>query len=78
MAAMGQNKKTIDLQRNMKDQHSKQPTTTDSGTKISDLDHWLRPVNEEKSKIGPQLLEDQIARERVCDSGQSGPYTLTA
>ena len=62
---MTENKKIADLQRDMKDSHSKQPQTTDFGTKVSDLDHWLKVVDEKNNRVGPSLLEDQIARERV-------------
>jgi len=60
---MTQNKKIADLQRDTKDAHSKQNTTTDYGIKVSDLDHWLKTVDDKS--VGPSTLEDQIARERV-------------
>jgi hypothetical protein len=63
---MGENKKIADLQRNTKDQHSKQNTTTDYGSKIPDLDHWLKTVDDKNQKVGPHLLEDHTGRERVC------------
>lgn len=56
-------KKVGDLERDIKDQHSKQHMTTDFGSKIDDPDHWLKVANEDK--IGPHLLEDQQARERA-------------
>ena len=62
---MFENKKIADLKKDVKDSHSKQPQTTDYGVKVADLDHWLKVVDEEKNKVGPSLLEDQIARERV-------------
>merc|ERR1712000_728985 len=43
----------------------KQHQTTDYGIKVADLDHWLKVVDEENDKVGPSLLEDQIARERI-------------
>ncbi|KAK5034415.1 catalase 1 [Exophiala sideris] len=62
---MFENKKIADLKKDVKDSHSKQPQTTDYGVKVADLDHWLKVVDEEKNKVGPSLLEDQIARERI-------------
>lgn len=62
---MSTNKKVADLQRDTKDQHTKQNTTTDYGIKVADLDHWLKTVDEKNNQIGPHALEDQIARERV-------------
>jgi DNA-binding ferritin-like protein len=63
---MFENEKIADLKKNVKDSHSKQHQTTDYGIKVADLDHWLKVVDEENDKVGPSLLEDQIARERVC------------
>lgn len=65
VATMTENKKIADLRREIKDSHSKQTATTDFGAKISDLDHWLKIVDEKGESIGPSLLEDEIARERV-------------
>jgi catalase len=62
---MADNKKIADLERNKKDQHSKQNATTDFGTKVHDLDHWLKNVDPEKNRIGSSYLEDQIGRERI-------------
>lgn len=62
---MFENEKIADLKKNVKDSHSKQHQTTDYGIKVADLDHWLKVVDEENDKVGPSLLEDQIARERV-------------
>lgn len=39
--------------------------TTDAGVKVHDTDNWLRVSNEDK--IGPALLEDNMAREKVCE-----------
>ncbi len=74
VSTMDENKKTADLQRNTKDQHSNQATTTDFGAKVSDLDHWLKIVDEKGNKIGPHLLEDEVARERVS---LSFPFSLS-
>jgi hypothetical protein len=65
-AGMTQNKKIADLQRDIKDAHTKQNTTTDFGVKIDDLDHWLKNVDEKNGRVGSHYLEDQIGRERVC------------
>ena len=64
---MTDNKKVADLQRDIKDQNSKQNTTTDYGARIPDLDHWLKNVDDKNQKIGPHLLEDHTGRERVRD-----------
>ena len=69
---MFENEKIADLKKNVKDSHSKQHQTTDYGIKVADLDHWLKVVDEENDKVGPSLLEDQIARERVCTSYHLG------
>lgn len=37
--------------------------TTDYGASVGDLDNWLASVD--KEHVGPQLLEDQVARERI-------------
>merc|ERR1712225_147869 len=62
---MFENEKIADLKKNVKDSHSKQHQTTDYGIKVADLDHWLKVVDEENDKVGPSLLEDQIAREKI-------------
>lgn len=56
--------KHADLQKDTVDVNTKQHMTTDYGIKISDPDHWLRVASD--SSTGPMLLEDQIAREKVC------------
>jgi catalase len=65
-AAAGQDKKSADLSQDTADVNAKLKLTTDHGVKISDTDHWLKVANENTS--GPSLLEDQIAREKVCPS----------
>lgn len=59
------NKKMVDLQQDTANIHTKLPMTTDHGTKMENADNWLKIVNDGK-RTGPSLLEDQIARERVC------------
>jgi catalase len=71
-----ENSKTVDgkfadLARDTVDVHAKQHMSTDYGVKISDPDHWLRVADEKRT--GPSLLEDQIAREKVCRSDQQSP-----
>ncbi|KAA1468521.1 catalase [Dentipellis sp. KUC8613] len=39
--------------------------TTDHGVKVSDTDNWLRVVNPHGKSVGPNLLEDQLAREKI-------------
>lgn len=56
--------KFSDMEKDTVDVFAKQHMTTDYGIKISDPDHWLRTVSDKNT--GPSLLEDQIAREKVC------------
>jgi catalase len=56
--------KFADMQKDTIELNDKDHMTTDYGIKISDPDHWLRVADEKKT--GPMLLEDQIAREKVC------------
>jgi hypothetical protein len=65
VASVGENKKVADLQRDIKDGESKQHMTTDYGAPVSDPDHWLKVVDEKNNFVGPSLLEDQVAREKV-------------
>lgn len=65
------NGKLTDMAKDTVDVHADQHMTTDHGIKISDPDHWLRVAN--KKRTGPGLLEDQIAREKVCHSDQKSP-----
>jgi len=72
------NKKIADLHRNIKDGNSKQTNTTDFGCPVADLDNWLRVSNDETNYVGPALLEDQIARERVgSDASRLPDHQLT-
>ena len=64
-SSMTDNKKQADLQKDKRDAHSKQTTTTDAGTKVHDLDHWLKNVDTKNNRLGSHYLEDQIGRERV-------------
>lgn len=48
-----------------KDVHDKSwRITSDAGTKQTNTDDWLKAGTADKQ--GPQLLEDQFAREKVC------------
>ncbi|RXW24166.1 hypothetical protein EST38_g1678 [Candolleomyces aberdarensis] len=55
--------KIKDLERNIVKPTSSSQMTTDYGAKVSDTDHWLSISN--GSDVGPALLEDQIAREKI-------------
>jgi catalase len=58
------NEKILDLWPNTKNMtKSSNKMTTDHGVKVQDTDHWLRVVSEKSQ--GPNLLEDQIAREKI-------------
>lgn len=59
-----QDTKIADLQKDTVQLNGTQPMATDYGIKISNTDNWLRTVD--GSTTGPSLLEDQIAREKVC------------
>lgn len=56
--------KLADLQKDTVDVNTGQHMTTDYGIKISNPDNWLRVADDKHT--GPSLLEDQIAREKVC------------
>lgn len=58
------NKKMVDLEGVTANVHTKQAMTTDHGTKMENADNWLKA--DDGKRTGPSLLEDQIARERVC------------
>ena len=58
-----QDKKIADLAKDTTDVHAPVPFTTDHGTKVDNVDNWLK-VSDDKH-AGSSLLEDQIARERV-------------
>lgn len=61
--ASTKNKKLVDLQAETVDGTAKQPQSTDHGVGITDPDHWLKAVGDQRT--GPSLLEDQIAREKI-------------
>lgn len=57
-------RKVADLARDTKDYHDpKNRITTDYGVKQWNTDDWLRVASEDK--IGPALLEDHAAREKI-------------
>lgn len=58
------NKKMVDFEGVTTNVHAKQPMTTDHGTRMNNADNWLK--TEDWKRTGASLLEDQIARERVC------------
>lgn len=58
------NKKMVDLESSTANVHTKQPITTDHGTKVENTDNWLKTMDGKRT--GPSLLEDQLAREKVC------------
>ncbi|KAH9853079.1 catalase [Lenzites betulinus] len=64
-AATGHTAKVADLEKDTFDP-SQKPTnslTTDHGVFVSDTDNWLQASN--GARPGPDLLEDQIAREKI-------------
>ena len=63
---MAHNKEIANLEKNKKNQQdTNQNTTTDWGAKVSDVDHWLKIVDDMGGKVGPSLLEDEVGRERM-------------
>lgn len=62
--ASSKEKKRIDLEHDTANINMKQPMTTDHGVRVENTDQWLRVVDDKHT--GPSLLEDQIAREKVC------------
>ena len=59
-------KKTIDLEHNTCSIHANVPLTSDHGVRIENTDQWLRIVSDDTNQhIGPSLLEDQLAREKI-------------
>lgn len=56
-------KKVDDLKNEFKETDKNARLTTDYGVKQTTADDWLRIVSDDK--IGPSLLEDPFARERV-------------
>lgn len=61
--ASSKNKKLVDLQAETVDGTAKEPQSTDHGVGVTDPDHWLRVIGDQRT--GPSLLEDQIAREKI-------------
>ncbi|TDL23686.1 catalase-domain-containing protein [Rickenella mellea] len=57
------NQKLSDLSADTVDVNDSKGLTTDYGIKISDTDTWLKVTN--GNTVGPNLLEDQIAREKI-------------
>ena len=61
---MEANAKIQDLKKDTADvQHHQPGLTTDHGVPISDTDNWLKATD--GNRVGPSLLEDQIAREKI-------------
>ena len=58
------NKKMVDLESSTANVHTSQGITTDHGTRVENTDNWLKTMDGKRT--GPSLLEDQIAREKVC------------
>lgn len=58
-----QGDKISDLARNTVTPDEKGRQTTDAGVRITNPDDWLRVTSNDQ--IGPSLLEDQIAREKI-------------
>ena len=64
LANMSSGDKIKDLERDTVDQATnKTGLTTDHGVPISDTDNWLKVTN--GPTVGPHLLEDQSAREKI-------------
>ena len=59
------NKKIIDIERNTRNIHENISMTSDHGVKVENTDQWLRVIGNNGKSVGPSLLEDQLAREKV-------------
>lgn len=61
---MAANAKLEDLKKETVDaQHHQPGLTTDHGVPVADTDNWLKASN--GTRVGPSLLEDQVAREKI-------------
>lgn len=74
--AVSSNKKISDMKREMREPSSSQHLTSDFGTKAPSHDEWLAASSENRQ--GPQLLEDNFAREKVCCSHTSTALFVNA
>jgi catalase len=61
--ALSSNKKLADMQPNVREPNAKDPLTSEFGVKQRSHDIWLQASTAERQ--GPQLLEDNFAREKV-------------
>lgn len=62
-SASNQSAKIKDLERDMRETHTSQPITTDHGQRVGNTENWLKIGSD--SRIGPHLLEDHIAQEKI-------------
>jgi hypothetical protein len=67
-AAMSSNKKVADMKAETRQLSSKHPLTSDTGVKQPTHDIWLSASTGDRQ--GPQLLEDNFAREKVIHVSQ--------
>jgi len=58
------NKKISDMKHETREPTASTPLTTDYGVKQATHDEWLSASTGERQ--GPQLLEDNFGREKVC------------
>lgn len=61
--AMASNKKSADMKQEIREPSSSVPLTSDYGVKNTNHDIWLSASTGDRK--GPQLLEDNFAREKV-------------
>jgi catalase len=62
--AMSSNKKVADMKKDIHPQIEGHTLTSDTGVKQANTDVWLSASTVDRK--GPQLLEDNAAREKVC------------
>lgn len=72
--AMSSNKKTADMKRDFRYMSEDTPMTNDHGVKQENTDIWLSASTADRK--GPQLLEDNFAREKVCSEKGRRPWKL--
>lgn len=62
-SVMSSNKKTADMQPEMREPNTKESLTSDFGVKSGNHDNWLSASTEDRQ--GPLLLEDNFSREKI-------------
>lgn len=69
---MAQNTKISEMEKDMVDTSKQTGMTTNHGIAVSNTDIWLSATTSDRQ--GPQLLEDEWAREKVSSVGQLSSF----